>query len=267
MSERSKRQSFLGEESDTVFAGTHVAIVGLGGGGSHIAQQLAHVGIGRFTLLDPDSCGHVNLNRQVGTTAEDARLGRSKVETAERLIKGVNPDANVRAIRAKWQNESITLRDSDVIVGCLDSFGARFQLEGAARRFLTPYVDLGMDVHEMGGQFAISGQVALSLPGHLCLQCMAVIREADLAREQYGAAGGRPQVVWCNGLLASAAVGLIVELLTPWFSPAPNSVLLTYEGNEQELKRHAWVAAHSADRCRHYLLNQTGDPFFKLLEP
>jgi hypothetical protein len=265
MRERSKRQSFLGEESDATFANAHVAIVGLGGGGSHVAQQLVHVGVGRFTLLDPDTSSEVNLNRQVGTTAEDTRLGLWKVDSAERLIKGVNPEASVRAIRARWQDEATALRDADVIVGCLDSFGARFQLEGAARRFLTPYVDLGMDVHEIEGQFAVAGQVALSLPGHLCLQCMAVIREDDLAREQYGAAGGRPQIVWCNGLLASAAVGLIVELLTPWFFPAPHSVLLNYEGNAQELRRHPWVAAHGAESCRHYPLSQTGDPFFSVL--
>jgi len=265
MPERSERQSFLGVESDAVLAATHVAVVGLGGGGSHIAQQLAHVGVGRFSLLDPEASAAVNLNRQVGTTVEDVGLGRSKVESALRLIKSVSPDASVRAIQAKWQDEPLALRDADVIVGCLDSFGARFQLEGAARRFLTPYVDLGMDVREIAGGFAIFGQAALSLPGHLCLQCMAVIREDDLARERYGAAGGRPQVVWSNGLLASAAVGLIVELLTPWFSPAPHSVLLTYEGNSQELKRHVWVGSHGSDGCPHYSFEQTGDPFFEVL--
>jgi tRNA A37 threonylcarbamoyladenosine dehydratase len=51
-----------------------------------------------------------------------------KVESSERLIRGINPEASVRAIRAKWQDEATTLRDADVIVGCLDSFGARFQL-------------------------------------------------------------------------------------------------------------------------------------------
>lgn len=42
MREELLRQSFLGEYSDDVLAAAHVAIVGLGGGGSHVSQQLAH---------------------------------------------------------------------------------------------------------------------------------------------------------------------------------------------------------------------------------
>lgn len=45
------RQSFLGPESDALLNGSTVGIAGLGGGGSHVAQQLAHVGIGSFVLL------------------------------------------------------------------------------------------------------------------------------------------------------------------------------------------------------------------------
>jgi hypothetical protein len=39
--------------------------------------------------------------------------------------------------------------------------------------------------------------------------------------EKYGAAGSRPQVVWPNGVLASTAVGLAVQLLTPWHPKPP----------------------------------------------
>jgi hypothetical protein len=121
-----------------------------------------------------------------------------------------------------------------------------------------------MDVHNIGGRFAIAGQVALSLPEYPCLKCMGIVREDDLAREKYGAAGGRPQVVWPNGLLASVAVGLVVEMLTPWFEPAGASVLLNYDGNGQELRTHPWVASHTRDKCPHYPLTQTGDPFFRV---
>jgi hypothetical protein len=52
-----------------------------------------------------------------------------------------------------------------------------------------------------------------------CLRCMGIICDDVLERERYGAAGGRPQVVWPNGMLASAAVGIAVQLLTPWCEP------------------------------------------------
>jgi tRNA A37 threonylcarbamoyladenosine dehydratase len=61
-------QSFLGRDSDAVLAGVTAGIVGLSGGGSHVVQQLAHVGIGGFVPVDHDIIEHKNLNRLVGGT-------------------------------------------------------------------------------------------------------------------------------------------------------------------------------------------------------
>jgi len=68
------------------------------------------------------------------------------------------------------------LRSCDVIFGCVDSIGERQQLETVARCYLTPYIDVGMDVHRLDEHFSISGQVALfdargilpSLNGNYC---------------------------------------------------------------------------------------------------
>ena len=75
------------------------------------------------------------------------------------------------------------------------------------------YIDIGMDVHGEKPP-VIGGQVVLSSPGRLCMRCMGLLTEAKLAEEaaRYGKAGSRPQVVWPNGVLASTAVGLGVEL-------------------------------------------------------
>lgn len=51
------RQSFLGEASEQVIKATTVGLVGLGGGGSHVVQQLAHIGVERYVLVDPDVSG------------------------------------------------------------------------------------------------------------------------------------------------------------------------------------------------------------------
>jgi len=99
------RQSFLGPLSEEIFANIRAGIVGLGGGGSHIAQQLAHIGVGHFAILDPDVMEFPNLNRTVGATHEDALKGTPKVRVAERLIRGVNPYAEVWPLRAPWQEE------------------------------------------------------------------------------------------------------------------------------------------------------------------
>src|SRR5689334_7577265 len=85
------RQSFLGTRAQEVLANTRVTIAGLGGGGSHIAQQLAHVGVGEIRLVDPDKIEPSNLNRLVGATQADVDQKLPKVEIARRTIVGVRP--------------------------------------------------------------------------------------------------------------------------------------------------------------------------------
>src|SRR5208282_3603331 len=89
-----------------------------------------------------------------------------------------------------------------------------------------------MDVHQMSGEFFIGGQVALSMPEGPCLRCMGIIddRALGLEAQQYGAAGGRPQVVWQNGLLASLAVGFFVQLVSPWHKGLNLPLLLEFDG-------------------------------------
>ena len=127
------------------------------------------------------------------------------------------------------------LQICDLVLGCVDSFTERHQLEACCRRHLIPYIDIGMDVHPGGdGPPAMTGQVILSMPGGPCMWCMNFLTEEKLGREanNYGAAGGRPQVVWSNGVLASTAVGLAVEVLTNWTRSPRNAVFLSYRGNE-----------------------------------
>ena len=82
---RYARQGFLGPNSQSIIENAKVGVVGLGGGGSHINQQLAHVGFQKIVLCDADRIEGTNLNRVVGATLQDVRKKRHKVEIAERL--------------------------------------------------------------------------------------------------------------------------------------------------------------------------------------
>ncbi len=229
------RQNFLGKTSASILDSTQVAIVGLGGGGSHIAQQLGHLGVGEFVLIDPDVVEDTNLNRLVGATQQDVTRGTAKTSVAARVIVSVNPRARICVETTQWQKCAIALRSCDVIFGCVDSIGEREQLETAARRYLIPYIDIGMDVHRMNGEFFIGGQIAVSVPEGPCLRCMGIIddRALELEAQQYGAAGSRPQVVWPNGLLASLAVGFFVQLMSPWHTRLDLPILVEFDGNAQ----------------------------------
>jgi hypothetical protein len=260
------RQSFLGDDAENRLAALTVGIVGLGGGGSHVAQQLAHVGVGGFVVVDDDRIDETNLNRLVGGTRADVDAAARKVDIAARVILGVNPDARVVTVAARWQAAIDALRHCDVIFGCVDNVRGKDELEAFCRRLLMPYIDQGMDVHPAGGGFLVAGQVVLSVTGAPCLRCLGVVTDEALDQEarNYGAAGGKPQVVWPNGVLASTAVGLFMQLVTPWNAAAAAGACLEYDGNA-----HTAVASERMRRlrdrpCPHRPTAELGDPSFDI---
>jgi hypothetical protein len=264
--DRYARQSFLGDEA--VFARAVVGVVGLGGGGSHIVQQLAHIGFQHYVVCDGDVVEDSNLNRLVGATVQDARNSVPKVRVSERQILGLQPNAQVTSIPRRWQEEPAPLRGCDLIFGCLDGFAERRELETCARRYLIPLIDIGMDVNLVGGEPPrMAGQVILSMPGGPCMTCIGFLNEATLAREaeQYGAAGPRPQVVWPNAILASTAVGLAVDLLTDWTRSARGVAYLSYDGNRGTLEPHRRLPYVKGLRCPHFTEDSVGDPEMKRL--
>lgn len=260
------RQSFLGATSEQDLRRAKVGVIGLGGGGSHVVQQLAHLGVGNYVLVDPDTIDETNLNRLVAGTLEDVKRGMLKVDIAERVIRAVVAEANIGTHATQWQEVSRELQTCDVLIGCLDAVAAKDQLDKFCQRFLIPYIDIGMDVHKLGTGFLISGQVVLVTPGSPCLRCMGLVTEEALAQEarNYGAAGSKPQVVWPNGVLASTAVGLFTRLICPWTDWTSGSVFLEYDGNRGTVLPSKSFAFLADRACPHYFPEEVGDPLFDI---
>jgi hypothetical protein len=262
LSQRFIRQSFLGENSEDLIAGARIGVVGLSGGGSHIAQQLAHLGFLDYALFDEQRIEESNLNRLVGATEDDVAKARLKVEIAKRVILGVRGKAHVDAVPKRWQDAAELLRTCDIVFGCVDGFDERRQLEISCRRYLIPYIDIGMDVRRAAPEPPrMAGQVMLSLPGAPCMQCLGFLNERTLTLEaqRYGDAGDQPQVVWANGVLASTAVGIGIDLLTGWSGRSSEVEYLSYDGNAGTQTPHVRLDFSPAGACPHH--KSLGDPF------
>ncbi|RZK40747.1 MAG: ThiF family adenylyltransferase [Pedobacter sp.] len=261
------RQSFLGKNSERNFDNLRVGIVGLGGGGSHIAQQLAHLGVKNITLFDDDVIEASNLNRLVGGKYADLLSQESKCTIARRLILEILPSANIVEVISKWQLRAEELQKCDVIFGCVDTYSARQQLEAECRRYLIPLIDIGMDIHGIGtNEKFLSGQIILSMPGMPGMQNMGFLTEEKLATEaaKYGNVGGRPQVIWPNGVLASSAIGVFVDIVTGWTGQDDKLIYLSYDGNAGTLSPH--VRLNFIDRSiNEFDIKETGKAMFKKL--
>ena len=261
------RQSSLGAESATRLNHALIGLVGLGGGNSHVAQQLAHLGIGRFVLVDDDEISLTNLNRLVGGQWWHVLRRMAKTTIIKRMILAINPTSQVTVCRSKWQLVGDALKGCDVVVGGLDSVRAKDEFDAFCRRFLIPYIDQGMDVHKLapGPGRLVTGQVALSMSGGPCLRCLGIVTDnaLDVEAPAYGAAGGRPQVVWPNGVLASSAVGLVVQLLTPWNLHGRGGACMVYDGNAGTLVQSERFRRWQGP-CPHYPQSAVGDMTFDI---
>lgn len=259
--ERFSRQSFLGPDSEERIARCTVGVAGLGGGGSHTIQQLAHIGFQRFVIYDGDAVEDSNLNRLVGAVSIDVAAETPKLHVAKRMIYGLQPHASVKGFAGIWQDSPEALRECQIVFGCVDSYQGRHELEVACRRYLMHYIDIGMDVHGQDRP-SIGGQIILSSPGGPCMRCVGFLTEAKLAAEaaRYGNAGARPQVIWPNGVLASTAVGLAVDLVTGWTGRALSHAYLAYDGNTGHVKESVTLRHFNFTGCCHFSEVDLGDP-------
>lgn len=253
------RQSFLGHNAQFLFENVRVGIIGYGGGGSHIGQQLAHIGVKKVIVFDDDVVENTNMNRLIGASFSDIRKRTFKVNVAKRVFDKLLGKNELECIIARWQNRPEILQECDIIIGCVDSYTERQQLEAECRRYLIPYIDIGMDVYEHKSGPYMSGQVILSMPGMCCMNCVGFLTDEKLSIEagKYGKVGGRPQVVWPNGILASSAVGIFVDIVTGWTGQENRKVYLAYDGNLGHLTEHSRLS-YIPTICSHYPLNKIG---------
>lgn len=265
ISKRYERQSFLGKFSESLISQVVVGIVGLGGGGSHIVQQLAYLGFKNYVLFDYDIVAETNLNRMIGAGIKDVRKTK-KVNIAEMLIQNLHNDAKINKVDSDWKHNPAFLQECDIVIGCVDSFRGRRDIESECRRYLIPYIDIGMDVHHKHKQEppSLGGQIILSMPGEICMTCMGFLDKKNLAMEagKYGDAGGKPQVVWSNGVLASQAIGIVVNLITKWTGLSNIIKYYSFNGNTGVLSKHPRLE-YINELCTHFSLEDVGNPSYK----
>lgn len=177
----SRHVGLFGVEGQERIARATAAIVGLGGVGSHVAQQLAYLGVSRFLLVDGDIVSISNLNRLVGATDND--VGAPKVDVANSMIATILPSASVsRAGRLFGLADPPAGLDSvDVLFGCVDSDPVRLDLVRYASAYARPYIDLASDVAS-GGEFG--GRIVFAKDGERCLSCLGELDQRELARAQ-----------------------------------------------------------------------------------
>ncbi len=138
----------VGAEGQQKLLDAKVLLLGAGGLGSPAALYLAAAGVGTLGIVDNDTVDLSNLQRQVIHTT--ARVGESKVDSAEETIRALNSDVDVvkHPVRIDSSNIMDILPGYDIVVDGLDNFPTRYLLNDASVRLKIPVVSasiLGFD--------------------------------------------------------------------------------------------------------------------------
>lgn len=229
----SRQISFFGIQGQEKIEKVHVGIVGLGGTGSHLVQQLTYLGVKKFTVIDSDIIEDINLNRQIGADIEDLAYSLSKAANAERIINKIllEKKRSLTVIPHFFPSKDslLALREVDFIFGCVDNDGTRIILTEFAAAYEKYYIDLATEIDIQNQAFG--GRVFFSIPGKSCLYCREELSldevrknlqsEAEKKEEEaiYGLPkellqGSGPSVVSLNGIIASLAVTEFMVFVT-----------------------------------------------------
>ena len=224
----------FGDEGQRAVQGMRIAIVGLGGTGSVVAQQLAYLGVRRFLLVDPDDVDETSLNRLVGATRAD--LGRPKVLVGRRSIRRATPEAQVQAVPGDiLQREvGLLLTDVDFVFCCTDTHGSRYVVNQLAYQYFVPCIDMGVVINVHDGKVThFDGRVQMLAPGLGCLVCRDGILSPDHIRWDLSGEAQRSADPYFNSLvgikqpsvisLNSTAASLAVTMFLAAVAGVPSS--------------------------------------------
>jgi molybdopterin/thiamine biosynthesis adenylyltransferase/rhodanese-related sulfurtransferase len=155
----------IGQKGQIKLLESSVLCIGAGGLGSPSSLYLAAAGIGTIGMIDDDTVDATNLQRQVLHNID--RVGMPKVDSAEKTLKGLNPDLKVVKYKARLTSDNVmeVLKGFDVIVDGADNFQTRYLVNDAALKLGIPVVHASI--------FRFEGQLTV-FPGEgsPCYRCL-----------------------------------------------------------------------------------------------
>lgn len=208
-----------------------IGIVGLGGTGSAVAEQLARMGARKLRLVDHDNLEPSNLSRVYGSKKRDIEKKRAKVEVVASYLKEINPRIQVKTLKQSVMTRSALqwLANCDFIFSCLDRHAPRAVLNELSYQCFIPTIDVGVGIRRMAG--SVSGAVRATMigPSLPCLVCQEIVRPEiitaeNLSPEEYERRKAEgyvapfesqaPSVVAYTSLAASLGIKTLIEVMS-----------------------------------------------------
>ena len=157
----------VGEAGQRRLISSSAAVIGCGGLGTHIADNLVRAGVGLVILVDRDRVELNNLQRQILFDEEDVAAGLPKAEAAARKLTKVNSMVKIEPVVLEVSPDNVEgiVGDVDVVLDGCDNFDTRYLINDACVKLRIPWV--------YGGAVASYGMTMTIIPGQTaCLRCV-----------------------------------------------------------------------------------------------
>jgi molybdopterin/thiamine biosynthesis adenylyltransferase len=208
-----RSQGTVGWEGQVKLLESAAAVVGCGGLGGWIVEGLARMGVGHLILIDGDTFGENNLNRQALCT--EANLGQLKIEAARERIARINSatKVTVHPVMANEESMGEMLAGADVVVDALDTLPTRLVLQKVAQSLGIPVVH--------GAIGGCVGQVMTVFPGDEGLY--ALYGRGDVPERGIEARLGNPAAT--PMMVAAWQIQEVIKILLGTGEPLRNRLL------------------------------------------
>ena len=277
-----RQTRMFGDRGQKILSKAKVAIVGLGGVGSLLAEYLARLGVGHFVLVDPDRVESTNLPRLIGARRSDAgpklltksavrwlralgrRLARHKVGLAKRNIMRANPEASVEPYALDFIEPEIPdhVKDCDYIFLAADTMRARLLFNAIVHQYLIPGVQIGAKIvgDNAGNVSSVYAATRPVTPESGCLQCNGLINPTKLQEESLSAeerkglryvndsAVAAPSVITLNAIASAQAANDFMFYMTGLAEEVASSDYMRFLPSRRDVN---WDKPRSSPECIH----------------
>ena len=250
----------FGADLQRLFGRLKIGIVGLGGTGSAVCEQLTRLGVGHLLLCDPQLFEKSNTNRVYGSSLRDDE--EKKTEIASRNIAhiGLGTTAEILDGGSMDLKTALRLKECDIIFGCTDDEWGRAVLTKLSISYFIPVFDMGVEIESEEGEIkSVRGRVTTLLPNSPCLFCRGVITSEvmmaeilhrlnpkeyeERKKEGYipGLPGQVPAVIMFTSTTASTAISELLHRLTSYMGVDRKSTEVILRFDESKISTNSKI--------------------------
>ena len=241
----------FGKDGQKAMSNAKVGIIGVGGTGSPIAEQLVRLGVTDIVLIDPDTFSSTNITRVYGTFFSSTRrfnfLSKYKVNLVASHLKKINPRVQIRAIKQSVVLNTVAplLSDRDILFLCTDEHWGRSIVNQLSYQYLIPTINVGVKISSQNGTITNAvGVLDILRPDIACLWCKQFLRSERISAESMPNSNRQslleegyvedldtkePSVISFTSSVASSATSIFLHMFTNFMGESGNISRISFD--------------------------------------